>query len=316
MILLAIRKATVEFGSASVALQLVDLAQQWRMEVWTLDDSDSMIPDVFPGTVPIVFHSGGDTHIWPTRRTKASSKKKASSSSAEAPPLPPPGIGPPALAAGDADDSESDEGAAEEGEEPMEERVTGTELSGLLNAMADELEGEQERAETAAFIGGACPSPPACSASAKSSAAGPSAPPPAIGREYLGRSKPHLRVEVPGGSLTWYRSGYIEAQCGNKKHVGKRCVLTRKAGAPSGTAKGGPGSGRPVGFLAAWLARGCECGSRERHWADDNMVIPWAERMLARMYVLDLPIGVDLSDKERPANDAYDQDGEPLADVQ
>ena len=91
---------------------------------------------------------------------------------------------------------------------------------------------------------------------------------------------------------------------------GEKCVLTRKPGEPGETARGGPGSGRPVGFLAAWLARGCDCGSRERHWADDNLLIPCAERMLARMYVLDLPGGVELSDKERPPHDAYDQDGE------
>ena len=305
----------MEFGPEAIALQQMDLAQKWRMEVWTLDDSDSMIPDVFPGTVPIVFHSGGDANIWPTRRTKAS-QKKASSSAAEAPPLPPPAIGPEEEAAGDADDSDTDEGAAEEGHEPMDEPVSGTDLSKLLKAMADELESEQERAETAVLTGGACPSPPAVSASAKSSAAGSQAPPPPIGRAYLGRSKPQLRVEVPGGTLTWYRSGNIEAPCGNKKHVGKRCVLTRKAGEPGETARGGPGSGRPVGFLAAWLARGCDCGSRERHWADDNLLIPCAERMLARMYVLDLPGGVELSDKERPPHDAYDQDGEPLADAQ
>lgn len=71
---------------------------------------------------------------------------------------------------------------------------------------------------------------------------------------------------VPGGTLAYYGSKRaFEAVCENPAHG--KCVATRTSTSKGTTADGFPRSGRPVGFLAAWLARAEEAATKAEHWA-------------------------------------------------
>lgn len=70
---------------------------------------------------------------------------------------------------------------------------------------------------------------------------------------------------VPGGSITYYTKGdFYVAQCDLHTKDKNKCRRTRTA---SGSASGKGGQGRPIGFLAAFLAHaGCEDGGAEAHY--------------------------------------------------
>ena len=71
-------------------------------------------------------------------------------------------------------------------------------------------------------------------------------------------------VFVPGGD----RSMICTADCNSPGHG--RCIKTKTMKAPARLTDRNRGQGRPVGYLAAWLAKGVTCGTKAEHWSADN----------------------------------------------
>ena len=90
---------------------------------------------------------------------------------------------------------------------------------------------------------------------------------------------------VPGGKLSCYQGGgrkrrYIQAECGNRGHG--RCIKSRTTIKARDSDLLAPvGTGRPLGFLAAWLAKGTELDSKDTHWGPDGWTT-LAEKKAAR----------------------------------
>lgn len=97
----------------------------------------------------------------------------------------------------------------------------------------------------------------------------------------LGRRSATVVFQVPGGSIAYYESKRsFEAVCDNPSHG--RCVVTRTKNHRGQTPDGHPKGGRPVGFLAAWLARGSNVESKAQHWDAPQFEIPAEERAAVR----------------------------------
>lgn len=121
--------------------------------------------------------------------------------------------------------------------------------------------------------------PPAAAAGAPEV---PPPPPPLPGR----RKHATVTLHMPGGSVSFYESkGAFEAVCENIAHG--RCVVTRTCKGRGVASTGFPRGGRPVGFLAAWLARGELLATKEDHWAAGVFEIPQHEREAVRTAIRD-----------------------------
>ena len=89
-------------------------------------------------------------------------------------------------------------------------------------------------------------------------------------------------VELPGqGKITYYRkSGNFVAKCANRLHG--KCELTRTTSAAPQKGRLFTIGGRPLGFMAAWLARGCDCVDKPAHWQHANFDNSLVARQEAR----------------------------------
>jgi hypothetical protein len=142
------------------------------------------------------------------------------------------------------------------------------------------------------------------------SAGPPMAPPPlpppsepptsaasATGARPFGVGKAAHVVFVPGGKLSFYLGKEIvEAVCRCPTHG--KCVLTRKTTGSS--ALGREGQGRPLGLLAAWLAKGSSFATKTEHFDLGNRPSR-AERMDARaaLRAMGTPDALGVLDSER-----------------
>ena len=125
---------------------------------------------------------------------------------------------------------------------------------------------------------------------------------------------------MPNGTITWYATkNDFEAVCNHEGHrAGRRCVMTRTAVGRE-TALGVRG-GRPLGLMAAWLARasGPQVSTRAAHWnaamlASLTSAEGFSERLIARLDLMSTPGGRDLADLcERDQDDDDPPGGEPL----
>lgn len=197
------------------------------------------------------------------------------------------------------DDQEDQEGCPSEHDEEREEVGSlALFLDDNNDALQQPLESQLAPAEVAP------PSAPEQKVQAVGAAeAPPSAPPPppepANARR---RGRGHDTVVFPWGKITFYESkgGAFEAICRNPAHG--KCVLTRgargKPGASSSTSA--PRGGRPLGFLAAWLAKG-DAASKEEHWSDVCIRPSLAARQAGREFVRSALHGEALMARERPA---------------
>ena len=77
---------------------------------------------------------------------------------------------------------------------------------------------------------------------------------------------------VPGGKLTYYenpRKKFVVAECANPKHG--RCNRTRTMKSPPrGSVNEALGQGRPLGYLAAWLAKGAGPATKDGHLCESQ----------------------------------------------
>lgn len=111
----------------------------------------------------------------------------------------------------------------------------------------------------------------------------PPPPPPAVG-EGRPRRGATVSVAMPGGTVAYYASKQsFEAVCDHRSHG--RCVLTRTKHAKGKTAAGLAKGGRPVGYLAAWLAAGEHEESKAAHWRTENLKPSYDLRATARAQI-------------------------------
>lgn len=115
----------------------------------------------------------------------------------------------------------------------------------------------------------------------------PLPPPPAPVAARGARNQAMFVVFVPGGKLTYYggRHENLVAECDNPAHG--RCVKTKTMRAPLRLNRANRGQGRPVGLLAAWLAKGAAATSKADHWSGAFQP-SYAERVAARTALQDM----------------------------
>ena len=118
---------------------------------------------------------------------------------------------------------------------------------------------------------------------------------PALAAPRLAGPRSHAlsTVVVPGGVLSFYRSGKFTAVCNNPFHG--MCVLTR-----ANTLRAA-WRGRPLAGMLLWLEQGVRTESKEDHWAslaqveDDR-----AGRLAMRAIVQEDADFLDILGHERP----------------
>lgn len=263
-------QATGRFAVEYEALEDVDLSEGVWVRWYTLESDPRPVATLAPHTVPIspLSAEARPTQVWP-RRTRGVRRH---------PPRPKQearGAGADVVADPNEDQADSDvEAGASESEGNDFEMEA--ELLRVV-AEADELaesgfnppESHEEGPSGAASSGG-----PAASAEPVAEAPAPMPPPPPQAAEGVAR-RPQRRggarasaaavCQVPGGSIGYYVSkSAFEAVCDNPAHG--RCVATRTSSGRATGEDGFPRSGRPLGFLAAWLQAGQGVGSKAEHW--------------------------------------------------
>lgn len=119
-----------------------------------------------------------------------------------------------------------------------------------------------------------------------------------------------VTMHCPGGSISYYQSKQaFEAVCDNPAHG--RCVATRTCRAKGMNPDGFSRGGRPVGFLAAWLAAGEGVGSKPEHW---QLFETSAEvRLQSRRRVAEVASGRTLLGRERPLEPGEPEEPTSLA---
>ena len=126
------------------------------------------------------------------------------------------------------------------------------------------------------------------------SAGEPPLPPPAMAPE----PPPVITVRLPNGRISFYaKKNSFEAVCSNRKHG--KCVMTRTAVGSAASSTSPLSGGRPVGFLAAWLAHAEHTDDKETHWNIDCQLNSVAVRSRARVLVQGSPDGDHLLAQER-----------------
>ena len=108
----------------------------------------------------------------------------------------------------------------------------------------------------------------------------PMAPPAPVGR----RGKAAYVLFVPGGKLNYYGGSQQNcvAECNNVAHG--KCIMTRKMKPHAKRLK----RRRPLGFLAAWLAKGIELRNKDEHFYDRSNWPTREERRAARGRLMEL----------------------------
>lgn len=118
-----------------------------------------------------------------------------------------------------------------------------------------------------------------------------------------GRSPALAVTFVPGGKLSCYSGrAIVEAVCSNPAHG--KCVMTRTLMASS--TPGRAGQGRPLGFLAAWLAAGLDAPTKAVHWAASG--VAKSNRQAARSALRAAPGGDALLSLERVRREGEDSE--------
>lgn len=126
----------------------------------------------------------------------------------------------------------------------------------------------------------------------------PVPPPPEVFRV---RGNAAVLVAFPWGRIAYYESKHsFEAVCRNPAHG--KCVLTRSSRGRAVGAGKPPRCGRPLGMMAAWLLKG-HVGSKEEHWAPENLQAGRAERQAGRDFIKGAAHGHTLLSHERPKAD-------------
>lgn len=122
------------------------------------------------------------------------------------------------------------------------------------------------------------------------------------------RGRSALTFIVPGGMVAFYENKQVfQATCDNAAHG--MCKLTRTC---RGTASGSSRAGRPVAFLAAWLANGQTLATKEDHWRREVLDSSLEQRRSLRERFKQSPDGLRLLSFERPAGPGEPEEPENL----
>lgn len=110
-------------------------------------------------------------------------------------------------------------------------------------------------------------------------------------------------MNTPNGKISYYVRGDFVAECKVPGH--NRCTKTRKG---QGASKMGPTlTGRPLGFLSAWLLTGHIHSDRFEHYDDLATTFTHESRLSHRADLAAFEGAADLFEKE----DGEPGDGEP-----
>lgn len=280
------RQATGQFMGDYQALSLVQQCDHVSVQWYLLEDSDATLAEMAPHTVPIVplFAGGSPTAIWPPKRRAA--------------PMYPTrlGEGGPDLAgaiagaAEEGSDADPDQDFGDRDEQQSESDLDGLgdleELSAPLLEALEPTSNEAVEGEAAAPAGSdgiqvAAPSV------GRASDIAPHVPQPVPKALPGRRGGSTVILQCPGGSVAFYGARHsFEAVCQHPGHG--RCVLTRTCkGKRNATAEGGIVGGRPVAFLASWLAYGEGVATKDEHWAEAAFDQPREERARLRAAIRD-----------------------------
>lgn len=108
-----------------------------------------------------------------------------------------------------------------------------------------------------------------------------------------------VTVVVPGGFVAFYANKQqFQATCDNPSHGS--CKLTRTCRGSSAAPSAVPKGGRPVAFLAAWLANGEHVDSKAQHWDRALMNSSLEQRTRLRNMFKEVASGRQLLSYERP----------------
>lgn len=129
----------------------------------------------------------------------------------------------------------------------------------------------------------------------------PEAPPPeaAGGARRAGpRATAAETIHMPGGFIAYYpKKGIFQATCEHKGHG--NCKLTRSCNAGGAASRGGLRAGRPIAFMAAWLANGESKPTKEAHWERAAFESSLQQRLEMRRLIATSPAGQRLLNYER-----------------
>ena len=261
-------------SSASVSLR-------W----YHLEESDRPIALLTPQRVPVVANAFvPEQQLWPPPRPPRKPR--------------PPKPRPDEDAWGDDADGSSDEAREEEKLDEEGREESGGELEDACAALMAAYDKGGGLAEEAPLVPLAPSSPSDSQAlatvGASSSSAGalpvfPLAAPIAkahakaaciVANRFVGpRTNALAVVNLGGGKISAYRSGWFEAVCNHPGHGGG-CRLTRRG---VGASRLTPTqSGMPLGLMAAWLAVGPLCEDRTEHWQPEVFDITLEVREVCR----------------------------------
>lgn len=300
MVCMRLLEATTDFLGEYEALSRVPLGMEGFVQWFVLEESARPIGRFLPGVVPLLPLPGheGMHHFWSAMR------------SAPAPRLPPAPQGPapladqqpPPPAADDLPDDGASENEGDLGEEDADSDGGGDvdNLAALAEEFAEAgFEAPAAPARERADVAAPAEAPQPAPVEAAQPAPAPDAPPAPVA-ERRARTAAEVTYYVPGGSIAFYPSkACFQAVCECGAHG--RCVLTRTHRSRQSAASDMPIGGRPVGFLAAWLARGEGCSDKTEHWSPDAMINSQEFRAQQRALIANTPGGRLLLSFERPA---------------
>ena len=311
---------TDQYSTLLAAVRELDTSYTWHARLYYLRESDRPLELFDPSKVTMVPYQADDYQVWPKPGRPGNGRRKRYG----------------------AGDGQSDDGGDEGGDDPEDDVdseaeqdpgaivdiAASREFTALLEESLVALE-KQAKAGKAPPPPApppepvpAAPAPPPgppdspntsdislsplgselCS-SASEAASAPASVVPSVARSDTGRADADEVLEVPGGTIRFYKkTNNFTATCAN--HC--KCVKTRQSGeskaaskTPSNLAKG-----RPLGFLAAWLAFGQEvsCDTKKKHWHPPTIIkkCDLATRVVKRLELALLPGGDAMLAHERP----------------
>lgn len=214
--------------------------------------------------------------------------------------------------AGDADDADEDADEDDSGEEGQDDDLVASrrEINALMDESLAAMQAVVVANDTAGASGddadGHAPSPDVSSSSSSSSSSDDGS---SSNEAIRGdRGSADVAFRAPGGILRFYANKQqFAATCDN--HLHGKCVMTRQSTAAKASARTPNilAKGRPLGYLAAWLAMGPGHTSKDDHWDKDKQPTLEARRA-ARLKLAEHHHGRLLLSHERPKRAGEDDE--------
>lgn len=250
-------------------LELISMSAQVTLQFYQLLTTQRPIGEFAPHTVAVKAMEGaGPFPIWPVRRRRVPRHGPAPKAASQRPDLLAIEGPPDEIEEGSGDDEGADDdNLQEEGrfEEALEEVMDEGEVlleGGILVPLPSDASASSDPTG-GDIMPAAAPSDLAVLPPPEPEEPVPARRPP--NHEGRVRGSATVTCLTVGGTIAFYPSKRaFQAICDHPDHG--RCVVTRGTGPQSMGADGYPRAGRPVGFLAAWLAAGEGVATKAEHW--------------------------------------------------